>query len=281
MRSWIDHGKAPFTPIEQTLTRWEAELLFPDCPAIVAVPGRTTEEVSALLSAYARSRVSCMRPTGVLIGPEKNPSGWIDEGPSRNLARRVEAHSGMLRELAGVDNLIVEEPPRSLLDASENIVADAHSLLWEGRFLLKEGHPEADSFFAAVGRWTLSLPLSAEDRRWLDTADVRRRKVRDWERLDITCLYTTLAAQNDLLSRMVLMLDGLDVAVVSGNTEALRQLSMALDSIAHWNKAVGCPIGLILGFPDDISLERLKSLSPSLHHHVKRGLAWGHSVSGD
>jgi hypothetical protein len=146
------------------------------------------------------------------------------------------------------EDFIVEDPLREIVDQSFYLMHDLYRALWEARFLVRESSDlkPAAEFLGTVIRWMTGVALTANDLRVLERVKINRLVETDLERFDVLCFLLTLAGQNDLIYRTLLIFDRLED--VLGNKVVLRQLHLFLLSIERWTHIGLCPLGVVLGF---------------------------------
>jgi hypothetical protein len=172
---------------------------------------------------------------------------------------------GLLR----TETLIVEETLRDLLDQATPLITSVHRALWEARFLLREHADDriARAFVCAFSRWISGHPLSVEDVAALRSADIEPFPLYAVDQVEAACFLLTLAAQNALLSRFVVLFDGLedaDYATVCG----LGELLSVLDK---WVARDGSPLGVLVGFEGTTYQRRaLRQKHPVLAKRVEQ-----------
>lgn len=270
------------------LLRWAAQFPSPERSVLLTIPGPGPVEREALLTVYLDPRYEAYRPDTIEDVLGAGTRAWITEGAVANFLGRVarmrvppEARTTvdippvheweLLWGLVRVGNLIVEEPLRSQVDHSTNLISEVHKALWEARFLDREGGP-VRAFVATMSRWMTGADLSPDDLARLSEAGLRRRIERDEDRLDAACFVLTLAAQNAIVNRVVMSFDGVDEV---SSPDDLRQLVGAIRVVDRWVRMGGCPLGLFIGTAvGKTELMRLQKLSPVLAQHIDAGMSW-------
>ncbi len=156
----------------------------------------------------------------------------------------------LLWGLIAVENFVIEEPLRGLIDQPFYLVHDVHRALWEARFLAREheSHVPVEVFVETFLRWVLNEPLTVSDRAALSQIGVRRVVGTEQEQLDVFLFLLTLAGQNGLLNRAVLYFDKLERALDGAGRPILRQLHTLVLTGERWTKLGNCPLGVIVGF---------------------------------
>lgn len=184
----------------------------------------------------------------------------------------------LLWSLVAVEDIVIGEPLRTLVDNSTFLAHHLYRLLWEARFLAKEkvNLKPAQVFVELIVRWLTAETLTEDEDKQLLTLGVRQRVQTDSQRFDLLCMLVSLAEHNGFISRLVLAFDDLEKALVHPNrTLLLRRMSKLLDSIDRWIKVGGSPIGVLIGFeatPE--SMTTLREHHPRLADHVREGLVW-------
>ncbi len=278
----------------EPLLRWVMRFEDAQRPGYLTISGETTEERETLLHAYMSPRYAKERTNSVEDVFGEQTRTWREHGAVVSFLDRIasipmpedvrdslgvapKTEWELLWGLASVDTLLVEEPLRPLIEQTTPLVSDVHRALWELRFLLKED-PQgaaADRFATAMIPWLRGETLSLEDGAILAGAGVKRRIERDADRIDVGCFLVTLAAQNGLVNRMVLMFDGLEGVLTHSHRPVLQQLQTVLNGVEHWVRRGGSPIGIFIGAPSTKqALATLRKLNPKLAESVVAGLDW-------
>lgn len=280
------------TPRVESFTDWMGSFGEdePRDPYLV-LPGKSADRHRFLQKVMSEDRIGVIDD---LIGPEA--LGWLDQGPCKNLLARAAKLSlpkesrrslptwfppepgnwELLWGLIAVDDFIVDEPIRSMLDQNFYVVHDVYRVLWEARFLAKENESDrsqAQLLVRTLVRWMTTPMLTAEDQRWLDSIGIRR-PITSEQRFELFCMLVGLAWQNGLLSRYMIYFDGLELADGIQET-VLKELSHMLSALERWIRIGPCPIGLVIGYTAESSdLHDLRSTDDRLYDKIVKGLNW-------
>lgn len=186
---------------------------------------------------------------------------WVEQGLVDNLSERLSAtrcigsiapHSwDLIWNFLTLEELVVEEPLRSLIDQGL-LFTQAFKAIWEARFMLKEGQDIRQLVEAFTG-WVTSTSLSEESKRLLDKMGIERELSTPFERLDMLFFLATWAAQNQLISNQLFVIDGLDRALTQGTArrkQLLKELDHFCTSAERWSK-LGSPLGFVLGYSNE------------------------------
>jgi hypothetical protein len=183
----------------------------------------------------------------------------------------------LIWNLIAVEEFIVEEPLRQLIDKPFYLVHDVHRALWEARFLARE-HLDlgpVQSFMLYFDRWLMGEPLGDEGRKALASLGIKRLITKDSERLDVACFLLSLACQNGLLERSVFLFDDLEHALQPNKRSMLRQLHDLLESGRRWARLGSNPLGILIGFTGSkADLQLLTKYNAALAEEVGAGLSW-------
>lgn len=179
----------------------------------------------------------------------------------------------LLWALAYLEEFVIEEPLRSMVDRRNYLVHDATRMLLEFRFLIQEGVPyeSALATLRTFVKWISMGNLDAHDIKCLTHAGVRRRVTSINERIDLLVFLLTVAEQNALILKSVFVFDGLEAAC--NDRPRLRELHTMMQGIARWSKAMETPIGFVLGL-DLKRRPQLRRANEKLSDDVTRGLEW-------
>jgi hypothetical protein len=282
------------SPSAVAITEWTVHDRADRLIALV-VPGATPFDRQSVLKQYSEGAWTRFHP-GTLI--DANPTatkGWFRAGVLDNLFTRASRLSmpamekglvapwyprgtglwDLLWGLVAIEDWLVEEPLRSMIDQSFYLVHDVHKALWEVRFIAREQPTldAADVFMGAVIRWLSGETLGEGDRKALAALGIDRL-VAENERLGVLLFLFTLAYQNGLLERMVFVFDNLESALHPSERSTLRQLHVLLETGRRWAR-LGSPVGFLIGFTGSRSdLSLLGKLNSKLAEDVSAGLDW-------
>jgi hypothetical protein len=164
----------------------------------------------------------------------------------------------LLFDLVTVKEFVVEEPLRSLIDQGL-MFTEFYRALWEIRFLLREQEGasektlQTDAFTKSLVQWMAQKPLTKKNRKALDKAHISRELATSSERLDMLFFLLSLAKQNAVLNRMVIVYDGLESILNQDpniRQAQLKDLLTLISGAERWAR-FGSPLGIIIGFPKE------------------------------
>lgn len=182
--------------------------------------------------------------------------------------------------LVAVEEFVIEEPLRGMVDQSFYLAHDVYRALWEARFLAKEygqvgQKGPAPAIAASIVRWFTGSDLDEEDREVLTSIGIKRNVSSEQERLDVLCFLLTLGVQNGLLSRLVLFFDSLEEALTPARRGLLRQLHAFIAGITRWNRIGPPAIGVMIGLsPTRTNMSALRRFHTKFHDEIEAGLLW-------
>jgi len=178
----------------------------------------------------------------------------------------------LLWALVAAEDFLIEDPLRAMVDQKFYLVHDVYRLIWEIRFVSCEtDDPKAPKkLMGTFLRW-LSGSLLEEDRQVLMSLGIHR-PIQEQERADVVLFLTTLAAQNAIVSRIVLGFEGLNDILMPKQRPKLKQLQGFLRALDRWG-GMGCPVRAIIGFDFD-DIPRLRKLNPKLADQIQAGSVW-------
>ncbi len=172
--------------------------------------------------------------------------------------------SRLIRHLMQAPELVVEGPLRGYADKSSHVAHDVYRLLWEGRFILREKPEEFETFVMGMVKWIGESSLCANVERIISGPQ---------EQTAVLCFLTALAAQNDLVKRVVIFYDQIDL--IEEDRNLARNFMAVISEVRRWAIFAGCPLGLLLGFAGSRSdIGRLRKLNPMLGAELEAGLSW-------
>ena len=178
----------------------------------------------------------------------------------------------LLWALVAVEDFVIDESLRKMVDRKFYLVHDVYRLLWEARFV---SHETSDlkatkRLVSTLLRW-FEGNLTEPDIEVLVGLGIQRQ-VQAQERADVLCFLASLASHNAIVSRIVLGFEGLNDILSKEQRPRLKQLHTLLQTLTRWSN-LGCPIRVLIGF-DSRDNSRLRKLHPKLAESVKAGLAW-------
>jgi hypothetical protein len=256
----------------------------------LVVPGSTPEARTGFYNALEARALP-----GVTID-RKQPREWLQVAPIDDWTARVGrlgipdecldmlpkaisfplySEWTLLWALASLDDFIIEEPLRSMVDQKHYLLHEAARMLLEFRFLLREG-PSYEVLLETLRtfvRWLTMCPLDEADIQFLTRVGVNRRVTSLSERIDLLIFFLTLASQNAIIHKTVFVFDALEAACSNKDRPKLRELHMMMRRVSRWSKSMETPIGFILGF-DHLKLPLLQRTHEKLCLDVTSGLKW-------
>ncbi len=271
-------------PPVENLLQWATNFTKPGRPALCVIPGPSYER-NLLLQKYLDPKWAMFRPDCIEDVLGSYTQDWIDQGVLANFTQRISTLRipsdekpptswNLLWDLSLVDDFLVDEPLRTMVDREFYLIHKVYHAIWEARFLARESTDQLSTFLQGLARWLTNEPLTDADREALRAVNVTRRIESPQERADVLLFLLTLAEHNSLVNRAVFTFDGLERLLGSAHRAALRQLDAFLGDVDRWVK-LGCPIGIFLGFnATRTNLSALKRLNPKLHARVQAGLEW-------
>ena len=232
---------------------------------IDASPSKTIEWLEGHVAANFMARVGLMPMPPV---PEDILAKWYP---------RDTGTWEILWSLIAVEEFLVDDALRQMIDKSFYLVHDVHRLLWEARFLAREHDTlqAVEGFMVHFTRWLSGEPLDEEGQRVLSALGINRLVTNNSEKIDVMCFLLSLACQNGLLERVIFVFDDLEHALQPNKRSILRQFRDLLESGRRWARIGGSPLGFLIGFTGsrtDLSL--LSKYDASLSRDVVAGLNW-------
>lgn len=267
-----------------------------DRPLALVVPGASRFDRQQVLRPYVEGEWRRFQ-SGIVIDTSK-PTGWLEgqvatdflariqrmpmpELPKEVMARwyKPEPFWGLLWALTAVEEFVVNEAFRQILDKPFYLVHDVHKALWEARFLSRE-HDRlgpVEAFMTHFTRWISGEPLGDAGQRALADLGIRRLVTSASERLDVLNFLLSLACQNGLLERAIFLFDDLEQALQPNKRAVLRQFRDLLQCGHRWAQLGGSPLGILIGFTGSRSdFQLLEQLHAPLAADVREGLRWAH-----
>lgn len=287
-------AEVELSPSVMALTTWTVED-DPERPLSIVLPGPSHFNRQEVLKQY-RDGTWRRFHSGIVIDamPPKSVE-WLEGDIATNFLTRIRQLQmppvskeimaswypratgiwELLWNLIAVEEFVVEEPLRQLIDKPFYLVHDVHRAIWEARFLARE-HATLDAtegLMVIIDRWLMGEPLGDDGRRVLSTLGIKRLITKDAERLDVACFLLSLACQNGLLERSIFLFDDLEHALQPNRRSMLRQLRDLLDTGRRWARLGSNPLGVVLGFTGtQTDLQLLTKFNPTLGAEVREGL---------
>lgn len=264
-------------------------------PIALVVPGRTHFDRQEVLKQYRDGDWRRFH-SGVVVNVDRSTE-WLDGSIATGFLGRVQVMKmpivvgksimaswyprggpwELLWNLIAVEEFVVEDPLRQIIDKPFYLVHDIHRALWEARFLARE-HPTlqpVEDFMVHFTRWLMGEPLGDEGRRVFSALGIKRTVSNSIERLDAACFLLSLACQNGLLERAIFLFDDLEHALQPNKRSMLRQLRDLLDSGRRWGRLGSNPLGVLIGFTGTrTDLQLLTKYCSPLAEDVNAGLSW-------
>lgn len=232
----------PQAPPAQRLLRWCSE--FDPSPVLTleGTPSRRAE-------AYA-----WLRQRGT---PLMGRDGWLGIGVFEDFAfhvSRIGGDWGLLWSLCDVEDFVVDEPLRSMVDRGTQYT-ELFQAIWEIRFLLDEGldvRPHVEAF-------THWLTEGEEDLELLPGLGIENRPLTTHQRIDLLLFLLALAQQNSLIDAPVFVFDGLERAPAQEIPlkELLQGLLEMIEAVENW-ASLGSPAGILIGVSSGGTLRSLR-----------------------
>lgn len=186
---------------------------------------------------------------------------WLKEGLLPSLTHRISKMRAigsiiphewdLLWNLLTLETLVVEDSLRLLVDQG-HLITEAFRAIWEARFRLDEGR-EVKDVVSALSSWMTVSTLDADARRLLSGLGITREPQTTFERLDMLLFLLALAKQNELLTPVIFVFDGLDRAVRQGigkRRQFYKELYDFSVAAERWAR-LGAPVGFIFGYSKD------------------------------
>lgn len=290
----LDEGDAPSVPV---IMEWTLAAMEQDHPVALVLPGPSHAERQRVLRQYTEG-IQRASPVGVVINADEGlTASWVQVGTTENFFGRVASmrmpallpdvlagwYSSKVGEpwellwgLIAVEEFLVDEPLRSMVDQSFYLVHDVHRAIWEARFLARE-HAALDvteRFVQAITSWISGQTLSEEHRQALSSIGINRPVATATEQLDVMFFLLSLAYHSGLIERAVFVFDDLEEALQPQKRAMLRQIRDLLATAKRW-ALLGSPVGILLGFSGSRQdMELLSKYNMSLAVEVSSGLDW-------
>lgn len=269
-----------------SLTPLAGRILSDQLPVALTVPGMLSERLAAF------QKFGAWAEPNVIVDTQRLAlDRWTEDGVVAHFTDRLSRLSvplsaqdrlvvgippfdgvwELLWALVAVDEFMIDEPLRTMVDQKFYLVHDVYRFLWEIRFVSHEtSFKAAKKLMGTFLRW-LDDDLIEGDIEVLGKLGIERR-VQEQERADVLCFLTTLAAQNAIVSRIVLGFEGLNDILIAKERPKLRQLHSFLKTLTRWG-GLGCPVRLLIGF-DFGEISRLHDLHPKLADDIQAGSVW-------
>lgn len=180
--------------------------------------------------------------------------------------------------LVHLEDFYIEEPLRGMSAQGPYLVHSAIKLLLEVRFRIQEGHSDKDVGFAfqTLTDWMTGQPLTPEQIALV--AEVQGSKLAPRqlqvlsERIDMLVFFLTLAEQNGVISKVVLVWDDLETAVRNGSRASLTVMRQILEAVTRWARNMEIPLAFMLGV-DAAKVQSIKRLNTRLGCMISENLA--------
>jgi hypothetical protein len=285
---------AVLSPTVLALTSW-ALADDEDRPLVLTLPGQTSHERRTQLQQLREGELR-FHPSIVV---ETTPASveWVNQPFSSLFLERMlhlpmphigaeimapwySAMAGawdLLWSLVAVEEFVLDEPLREVVDKPFYLVHDVHRMLWEIRFLAREQPDlrQAKNYMKYFLRWLLNEPLGEEGQAILSSVGIKRLVARDVEKMDVACFLLALVGQNGLLERTIVYFDDLELALQPNKRPVLRHLVDLLACHRRWSRLGSNPLSILFGFSGSVSdMQLLTKLNPVLAAEVKSGLVW-------
>lgn len=269
-----------------SLTPLAGRILSDQLPVALTVPGMLSQRRAAFQKFGGWSEPDVIVDTQRLV-----LDGWTEDGVVPHFTERLSKLSvplitkdrlvswfppsddvwELLWALVAVDEFVIDDPLRAMVDQKFYLVHDVYRFLWEVRFVSHETSlKDAKKLMGTFLRW-LEDDLTSGDLEVLGKLRIERR-IQEQERADVLCFLTTLAAQNAIVSRIVLGFEGLNDILEPKERPKLKQLHSFLKTLTRWG-GLGCPVRLLIGF-DFGEISRLHNLHPKLADDIQAGSVW-------
>lgn len=279
-------------PVEPFL-EWTLGFHHMDRSSMRVVPGASPQDRVLFFQRYMDPQWERFRPGA--IENVVDTQGWLDPiiGVLGDFTRRVEnlqvpldgwpkdREPGPWQLLVGlldVEEFVVEEPLRAMVDQDFYLVHTIYRALWEARFMIREETvplTRVKEFTDALERFITRAAFSQADYQALLPVVPRRLVDSDHEAMDMLLFLLTLAAQNGVINRALFAFDGLEKILKPECRSELRQLDSFLGDVDRWVSKRGCPVGIAIGFDATrANLNLLKRLNPKLYTRIDAGLGW-------
>jgi hypothetical protein len=262
------------------LREWVQDLDETDRPVAQTLPGDPSQQtrlIQALLADVSPHVVLAAPDIGVEALTERLKHLPVPGGEALGLP--VDLPWQLFWALVFTNPLVVPEPLRTHVDNSFMLAAELHKVLWEARFLVREGTTTAElqRFGGAVMSWATGAKLTPDEKRWLAPFALVHEVQFPDERMDALGFFLTLCRQNELLERAFVVVRGLEEAVRRRDRGAIRGLSFMLSNAKRWAHLGDYPLAFIIPFNADVWGSRLRRIDASLHEIVAEGLVWTES----
>lgn len=156
----------------------------------------------------------------------------------------------LFKRLLHAENLILDDPLKTMVDRGFYFVSDAFKVFLEAKFQVAEGW-SADAHTEAVTRWVLNRKLEPCHLKLFEAAKVSRR-VTQSEQLDFLFFVAALGAQSGISTPTTLALDAVELTSTVGKKDRrvfLNELEEIVFGALRWEK-LGSSLGVVLGTED-------------------------------
>ncbi len=293
--------KSALPPSVAALTSWTVRA-DPNGPFAIVIPGATHSDRHEVLKPYLAGEWRRFHAGVVIDVTPAKSTGWLDGDVAGNLLERVRLmrmppvakgvlapwcpHTGvweLLWNLVAVEEFVVEDPLRQMIDKPFYLAHDIHRALWEARFVAREHDTlqPVKAFLRHFCQWINGEPLGDDSRAVLAGIGIHRRITSNLEKLDVIGFLLALAGQMRLLERAIFLIDDLERALVPNKRFLLGQLRDMLSSGRRWTQFGVNPLGILLGFTgSQTDMKLLGKHQATLATEVGAGLNWAHLESG-
>lgn len=242
------------------------------------------EQGRALLTLNGPSRdaraksLNALTTDSVVVAGVKEGDDWVRCDIDTAVLRRLSAFTPQtwdwVHETLLAPTFMMEDALKSIVDQDSMLITSLYRALWEVRFLLQEGQ-DAQPLFRTILRWMGGASLSEEDHRLLSDAGIDRETHSTQERLDLTFFLMTMAHQNGVFDRAVLVFDGLETGIrlaQDRRKKLLHELPELIATAHRWSR-LNSGVGLVLGLNANESvMAALRSYKPALAKQIEASL---------
>lgn len=192
-------------------------------------------------------------------------SKWREHGFRNEVVRELLGvyRNTLFNRLFHADNLLLDDPLRTMVDRGFYFVSDAFKVILEAKFQVAEGW-SAEGHTEAVTRWVLNEKLTTAHLKLFEAAKVSRR-VTQSEQVDFLFFAAALGAQSGVTEPTTLGLDSVELTSTVGKKDRrayLSELEEIVFGAVRW-QSLGSSLGIVLGTED------VSRLTPKLHRLVK------------
>ncbi len=184
-----------------------------------------------------------------------------------------------LSRLAALDEVVVEEPLRSMAARGTSLTFDAARLFFEWRFRVREGASKEDAVAIrnTLTDWMQGLALTDAQQEVVSASQnprvgSYRQPQNDTECVNTLLFFLTLAEQNGVIQKTVMVFDDLESACRNGDRHRLRLLNGVLACQERWASAMEIPLAVLVGM-DAHKTSLLRRMNPRLAEQISARLA--------